>query len=75
MPAKSVPVRPVGQVEKPARCNFRGNSFLSFTTSLVMEGTAFYNPSNTALGAVVWFTKTPALNRQEERLQFQRASA
>jgi len=30
----------------------------SFTTSLVTEGTAFYNPSNTALGAVVWFTHT-----------------
>ena len=47
----------------------------SFTTSLVTEGTAFYNPSNTALGAVVWFTHTPVLNRQTSRLHFPRASA
>jgi hypothetical protein len=49
--------------------------FLSFTTSLVMEGAAFYNPSNTALGAVVSFTHTPVLNRLVERLQFPQASA
>jgi hypothetical protein len=47
---------------------------VSRETSLVREGRAFYNPSNTALEAVVSFTRYPALNRQSERLRFLRAS-
>src|ERR1035441_3131462 len=49
--------------------------FFSFATSLVTRGGAIYNPSNTALGAVVSFTHTPVLNRQTERLQLPRAGA
>jgi hypothetical protein len=43
--------------------------FLSFETLLVTEGLAFYNPSITAFGAVVWFTHASVFNRQNERLQ------
>jgi len=42
----------------------------SFATLLVTEGTAFYNPSNTALGAVVSFTHTPVLDRQAKTVAF-----
>jgi hypothetical protein len=49
--------------------------FLSVETLLVTEGLAFYNPSITAFGAVVWFTHASVFNRQIERLQPPRASA
>jgi hypothetical protein len=75
VPAEDDPGPDAGLAPSDRAAQLAKHLFLSITTSLVTMGGAFYNPSNTALGAVVWFTHAAVLNRQTERLQPPRASA
>jgi hypothetical protein len=61
--------------QKDSLAQLGGDLFFSFASLLVTRSGAFYNPSNTAFGAVVSFTDASVLNRQTERLQLPRASA